>query len=69
METDTNHEELTAYIYDDGPYSNFLDCGLKQIFTARTGQVFASHSKFVFDPHFRQRVLDSVEGGDDPCTC
>jgi hypothetical protein len=59
-EMDLDDDELCSYLHDDGPYSSFITCGLKQIFWARTGDEF--------DSHFMQRVLDSVEGGNDPCT-
>lgn len=60
-EMDTDEvSELASYLDDGGPYSSFLTCGLAQIFTDRTGEDF--------DWHITQRILDSVEGGDDPCT-
>ncbi|KAF8813460.1 hypothetical protein BYT27DRAFT_7180999 [Phlegmacium glaucopus] len=59
LEMDTDKDkELFSYIFDDGLYEGFLTCGLKQILTAGTRN---------FDSNFRQRVLDSVEGADDPC--
>jgi len=53
---DIPFQNLCSYLYDDGPYSNFLNHHLRKNTSTRSN-----------DPHFQQRILDSVEGAEDIC--
>jgi len=56
---DIRYGGLFRYLFDDGPASEFLTCALEHILETRTGDKS--------DLNFKQRILDYVEGADDPC--